>query len=67
MNSLMLRAVARPASKKAGTRFLSDYAKVAQGWAVEDIDDFIQPGKYTVQTFNKISAKVRNPYLFLMS
>lgn len=34
-----------------------DYDHFAHGWAVGDIGDFTRPGKYHMQTFNKISPK----------
>jgi hypothetical protein len=67
MNALMLlqgggraAAVRRAAAvSRRGMMTTADYAKVSEGWSVQDIQDFIQPGKYSVQTFNKISPKVR--------
>ena len=45
----------------SGLRYLSgprvDYDHYISGWNVEDISDFTKPGKYTVQTFNKISPQ----------
>ncbi len=37
-----------------------DYDHFSHGWAVGDIGDFTRPGKYHMQTFNKISPKVTN-------
>ena len=47
-----------------GLRYFSqkptiDYEHFTSGWNIEDISDFTKPGKYCVQTFNKISPKVR--------
>ena len=39
-----------------------DYDHFAHGWAVGDIGDFTRPGKYHMQTFNKISPKVSENY-----
>jgi hypothetical protein len=54
-----LRSKVSPSSK--GLRYLSgpllDYDHYISGWNVEDISDFTQTGKYTVQTFNKISPQ----------
>ena len=36
-----------------------DYDHFSHGWAVGDIGDFTHAGKYQMQTFNKISPKVR--------
>ena len=35
-----------------------DYDHFAHGWNVNDINDFTVDGKYSMQTFNKISPKV---------
>ena len=37
-----------------------DYDHFSHGWAVGDLGDFTGKGKYHMQTFNKISPKVRN-------
>jgi len=34
-----------------------DLEHYTSGWNITDLDDFTQPGKYAVQTFNKISPK----------
>ena len=36
-----------------------DYDHFSHGWAVGDLGDFTGKGKYHMQTFNKISPKVR--------
>jgi len=36
-----------------------DYDHFSHGWAVGDLNDFTGKGKYHMQTFNKISPKVR--------
>lgn len=40
-----------------------DYDHFTHGWNVKDIDDFTVDGKYSMQTFNKISPKV-SPVLY---
>ena len=52
------------ATSFSGLRYFSqkptiDYEHFASGWNIGDISDFTKPGKYCVQTFNKISPKVR--------
>ncbi len=37
-----------------------DYDHFSHGWAVGDLGDFTGKGKYHMQTFNKISPKVRS-------
>lgn len=36
-----------------------DLDHYSSGWNIADIGEFTKPGKYQIQTFNKISAKVR--------
>ena len=58
----------RPALKKVGVRGLAtgrfnpvpvDIEHYTSGWTIEDISDFTRQGKYSVQTYNLISTKVR--------
>jgi hypothetical protein len=64
--ALARHAALRPSNKftkvsSSGLRYfagpLVDYDHYISGWNVEDISDFTQPGKYSVQTFNKISPQ----------
>lgn len=67
---LLSRSVARklPASARFTTcRFLSsssdgplpvDVDHYTSGWHIKDISEFTQPGKYNVETYNKISPVV---------
>lgn len=52
-------AVARNAAvKRAYTGPAVDFEHYASGWNVEDIKDFTGSGRYSMQTFNKISSQV---------
>jgi hypothetical protein len=44
-----------------------DYDHFSHGWAVGDLGDFTGKGKYHMQTFNKISPKVRNCAISMMT
>jgi hypothetical protein len=39
-----------------------DVDHYVSGWNIGDIKDFTKPGFYNVQTYNKISEKVRDIY-----
>ena len=42
-----------------GNPFSIDVDHYTSGWDISDIDEFNTAGKYRIQTFNKISTKVR--------
>jgi hypothetical protein len=67
MNSLATFAVRRAAT---GSKTFAQHARLSStipidddhyssGWNIQDIDEFTQTGKYQIQTYNKISEKVR--------
>ena len=67
----MINTLARPALKKFGSRAFAsapqrfnpipvDIEHYTSGWHIEDLSDFTRQGKYSVQTYNQISTKVRN-------
>mmetsp|Transcript_38795 Transcript_38795/g.116635 ORF Transcript_38795/g.116635 Transcript_38795/m.116635 type:complete len:94 (-) Transcript_38795:1753-2034(-) len=61
------RAVAAAASaarhlSSGGETPSVDYEHYASGWNIGDLAEFTKPGKYQIQTFNKISEKVRSWY-----
>lgn len=68
MNSLASFAIRRSAGRTAGQqiRHMSgsdismDVDHYTSGWNFEDVGDFTKAGKYQIQTFNKISEKVRS-------
>jgi hypothetical protein len=67
MNSLATLALRRTRGRTIGqqVRNLSgsginvDVDHYTSGWVFEDVRDFTKAGKYQIQTFNKISEKVR--------
>ena len=69
-NLLLSRAAARtsglcrPTLRAASVRFMGgsplpvDVDHYTSGWNIEDIDEFTQPGKFNIRTYNKISPVV---------
>jgi len=68
MNSLATFAVRRAASKtfaqqaRLSSSISVDVDHYNSGWNIKDIGEFSQTGKYQIQTFNKISEKVRRKF-----
>jgi len=73
MNSLTTFALRRTANRAllqvrplTGTIIPIDVDHYSSGWNIKDIGEFTKPGKYQIQTFNKISDKVsRNAKMLL--
>jgi hypothetical protein len=64
MNSLATFAVRRAAGKTFAQQARLSSTKIdvdhySSGWNIQDIGEFTQTGKWQIQTFNKISEKVR--------
>lgn len=64
----LTRTATRTGARIVSTqRFLStmteagpiDLEHYTSGWNIEDIGDFTKPGKYNIETYNKISPVVR--------
>ena len=52
-------AITHQVRNLTGTTIPVEVDHYISGWNIEDINDFTKHGKYHVQTFNKISEKVR--------
>lgn len=58
-------SIVRASARRVFTRCVSstgpipvDVDHYVSGWNIDDIADFIKPGAYHIQTYNKISPKV---------
>ncbi len=54
-----VRTIGQQARYSVSSKNSIDVDHYTSGWNFEDVGDFTQAGKYQIQTFNKISEKVR--------